>query len=1062
MKLFRPIALLIFFLCAFCGVLGFGWLRQGTSDQDLACFSKAIDYFSGVISVKGWPWWTPNFLGGHSLAPSMGSIFSYFSILLGVGILGPFHGPKIVGLVFMAASGFTMYGFAKTFTRSEWIALICAIFYVTCPQFSLLLAGSEQFTAAACFPYPPLILWALMMIAESPSWRNSVLFAMAMAGMTLTFAKLALLFLPVVIAFCAWLYITRVEYRKNLRTGIGRSLSPFILLGILPLLPSLRELRWMTMFSDDPFEGWQRSFSIKTALSWFDRGGALMAGTPGYFLVEQGGFYPGVIAICAFAVFFLWKRNDSLKTEAGRKCRVFIGLSLFIHWLSFGPRSIFGGHMEFLHVAQGAQNWVLPLFWFALVAQVWIIIRLWPECRVRSFWITIGVAVYLFVPGFKIIAKIPGFDQIRAPWSYWQVAGSFCLSMAAGLAIENCLGHASRSHLSRYFRSRFLQVSVTLLLLALGLADLSVYHARFFQGNLPKGTFTDFDSAEAFLMRAHRPGRVYAISGRYFYLMTPFLSWRALNSESFNSYYMERWSRIAMDYGQSSPELLKAYMNVNGITYVLIDKKDENVPAVLQKNFRDTFPVAYENEHFLILENADSLAPAFTAREFIAMPPDSYSLSGQMLGYEQFNFLSVEMPLSASNDFAGIPDEKGEIQIKPEYKKKGGSPFQRVSMGPAEEHEFRKNFHDIEMPPMEQSGGWLVICESYHPDWKAYAGEREIPVRRAMGSLIAVPLPETPAPLRLKFEPPAWYSVSADISLLSWIGCCLLVSAGSLAPDKWRQAWLEAGPQGSGTLPESIAASAPRKSVERSVVIIPTYNEANNLPELFGRVFQLPRNIDVLIVDDASPDGTAQIVKQHDEFGRRLFLMERSGKLGLATAYKQGFEWALQRDYDACLEMDADLSHDPADIPKLLEALNNGADVAIGSRYLNGIRVLNWPQNRLQLSLFAGAYTRTLAGLPLSDPTSGFKAIRREVLEAFDWSRFIASGYGFQIEIHFYAWRNGFSLREIPIIFTERHQGRSKMSWRISAEAALRVLRFVPARLMPSGRKSVSKSKPQG
>ncbi|MGB8355138.1 MAG: polyprenol monophosphomannose synthase [Chthoniobacteraceae bacterium] len=1062
MKLFRPITLLILFLCVFCGILGFGWLHQGPSDQDLACFSKAIDYFRGVISVKGWPWWTPNFLGGHSLAPSMGSIFSYFSILLGVGIFGPFHGPKIIGLVFMVASGLSMFGFAKAFSRSDWIALVCAIFYVTCPQLSLLLAAGEQFTTAACFPYPPLILWTLMMIAETASWRNSILFAMALAGMTLTFAKLALLFLPVIAAFGAWLYITRKECRKNLWIGIRRSLLPLTLLGILPLLPSMRELRWMTMFSDDPFEGWQRSFSIKTSLSWFDRGGALMTGSPGYFLVEQGGFYLGAIAICAFAVFFLWKRNDSLKSEIGRKCRLFIGLSLFIHWLSFGPRSIFSGHMEFLHVAQGVQNWVLPLFWFALVAQIWIIARLWPECRGRSFWITVGVAVYLFVPGFQIIARIPGFNQIRAPWSYWQVAGSFCLSMAAGLAVASFLNHASASRLSRYFRSRSAQIGIAALVLALGLADLSVYHARFFQGSLPGGTFKDFDDAETFLMRAHRPGRVYAISGRYFYLMTPFLSWRVLNSESFNSFYMERWSRAAMDNGQTSPELLKTYMNVNGITYVLIDKKDENVPAVLQKDFRDAFPTAHENEHFLILENTDSLAPAFTAREFIVMLPESYGRSGEMLSYGQFNFLSVEMPLNASNDFAGVVDEKGGIQIKPEYKKKGGTPFQRVAMGPSEEHEFQKSFQDIEMPPIGQQSGWLVICESYHPDWKAYAGNREIPVRRAMGSLLAVPLPEKPAPIHLKFEPPAWYSASADISLLSWLGCCLLILTGSLAPDKWRQAWYGIEMQGNEPLHGIMTTPISKKTVEKSIVVIPTYNEANNLPELFGRVFQLPSNIDVLIVDDASPDGTAQIVKQHAEFGRRLFLMERSGKLGLATAYKQGFQWALQRNYDACMEMDADLSHDPADIPKLLEALNNGADIAIGSRYLNGIRVLNWPQNRLQLSLFAGLYTRTLAGLPLSDPTSGFKAIRREVLEAFDWSRFIASGYGFQIEIHFYAWRNGFCLREVPIIFTERHEGRSKMSWRISAEAALRVLRLVPARLIPFKAGGVSKSKPQG
>ena len=203
------------------------------------------------------------------------------------------------------------------------------------------------------------------------------------------------------------------------------------------------------------------------------------------------------------------------------------------------------------------------------------------------------------------------------------------------------------------------------------------------------------------------------------------------------------------------------------------------------------------------------------------------------------------------------------------------------------------------------------------------------------------------------------------------------------------------------------------------------------------------------MVDDGSPDGTAGKVRRHVGFGKKVHLMERQGKAGLGSAYRAGFKWALEKGYDAVVEMDADLSHDPADVPRLLAALVEGADVAVGSRYLNGIRILNWPQSRLWISTFGGWYARTLTGLPMTDPTSGFKAIRRRVLEGLDWDRFTAQGYGFQIELHFFAWQAGFKIQEVPIVFTERRQGDSKMSPQIAKEAALRVLQLAVRRIFP-------------
>ena len=233
---------------------------------------------------------------------------------------------------------------------------------------------------------------------------------------------------------------------------------------------------------------------------------------------------------------------------------------------------------------------------------------------------------------------------------------------------------------------------------------------------------------------------------------------------------------------------------------------------------------------------------------------------------------------------------------------------------------------------------------------------------------------------------------------------------------------------------------APNPATGQCLVIVPVYNEAANLATLFERLLCLPERIHVLIVDDLSPDGSARLVEQHPQFNGRVFLLQRGDRLGFAGAVKAGFQWALREGFDVCVEMDADLSHDPQDIPRLLATIEQGADLVIGSRYLDGIRVLNWPPGRLFLSLFAGAYTRFLTRLPVSDPTSGFNALRRNLLQALDWSMFRAEGYGFLIELHFYAWHYGFILREQAITFTERNRGASKMSRRIQLESAIWVL----------------------
>lgn len=230
-------------------------------------------------------------------------------------------------------------------------------------------------------------------------------------------------------------------------------------------------------------------------------------------------------------------------------------------------------------------------------------------------------------------------------------------------------------------------------------------------------------------------------------------------------------------------------------------------------------------------------------------------------------------------------------------------------------------------------------------------------------------------------------------------------------------------------------------STPDALVIIPTYNEVDNIEQVLDLVLSQPIPISVLVVDDNSDDGTAEVVKQaRDELEDRIHLIERPGKMGLGTAYLRGFQFALSRDYTFICEMDADLSHDPNDLPQLVETVRDEeADLAIGSRYVGGVRVINWPLSRLVLSYAAGIYTRAITQMPIRDVTAGFKCFHHRVLEALPLSRVNSDGYAFQVEMHYRTWKAGFEIKEVPIVFTERTEGQSKMSRAIVREAAFKV-----------------------
>ena len=230
-----------------------------------------------------------------------------------------------------------------------------------------------------------------------------------------------------------------------------------------------------------------------------------------------------------------------------------------------------------------------------------------------------------------------------------------------------------------------------------------------------------------------------------------------------------------------------------------------------------------------------------------------------------------------------------------------------------------------------------------------------------------------------------------------------------------------------------------------SIVIIPTYNEKENIEKIIRAVFALPKSFHILIIDDGSPDGTASIVKglMEEEFADRLFMVERQGKLGLGTAYICGFKWALEHGYDFVFEMDADFSHNPEDLPRLYHACaDEGFDVAVGARYVSGVNVVNWPMGRVLMSYYASRYVQFVTGIPVRDTTAGFKCYRRRVLETVDLDAIRFKGYAFQIEMKFTAYKLGFKIKEVPVIFVNRREGTSKMSGGIFGEALFGVMRL--------------------
>ncbi len=1024
-KLFmsRPALALFAITCLFVGLLGFFWLRQPPSNQELlANYAKAADYANAAASVRGLPWWTPNYLQGCSLAFASLGALTNLALFTGVLVAGSYSGAKLAALAFLFLCPLTMFAFMRRLCPvSGWTAFSCGAAYLFAPAILIRLGHVEHIANVLAFAMIPVAFRSILVFLEQKSSWSAILCATANSLLVLAYAKIAVLTLPLLAAFALWVWIARAHFTPPSGRNVFLCAGIFLILSGLPNLPSLRETRFIAKFDFGPFAGWQKGYSAESVLSWIDRESHLTgARVSAQSEVRTNASYLGIAGLaCATALFF-FRRRPAWQTSEATMFRLFMALTFLAHWLGLGVNTALSGQFAFLSHSDSAWDPAIAISWGLLVLQgvaIWIIVP--GSLPARSWFVAFAILVYFCVPGFRLIERLPLYGDIRAPLDFFTMGGVFCFSVAAGIAADILILEMPR---------RGARLATAATLLGLASADSASAVHSFFKGPMDRQTFDDFLAVQNFLKTASPPGRIAPYSGRYFYLLTPLLSGRGLVTEAFNGQFMLRGVAKLQQASLLSREDFTTFLEIAGVSHLLIDKKDPDTPGDLQNTLRSLMSPVFENDHFVVLENPDNYYPAAFAKNYAAVDEQATGIASDSLRAARQGLLTVSQRTS-------LDDDEGLVRLNGNL----GS-AQRMRKVPANAVE-RRNVQEIVVDPPAEAG-WLVIPEALHPDWRAAKAGSVLQIARAYGAFLAIRLDGTAGAILLSFQSPWWYFICVWTSLAGWLAVIVLLSAKrlSLLPEGWQTYLLRNPPSGENLAPRP--SDLHRSPSGKVLLIIPTYNEASGIRNTLDKALIANPSLEIVVVDDNSPDQTAKAVQSHPAFKRRVHLVERKGKLGLGSAYKEGFRWAMARGFDTCIQIDADLSHDPADIPRLIDALENGADVAIGSRYSGGVRVMNWPQDRLFLSLGASRLVRALTGLPLTDVTSGFKAIRCAALRDLDWSRFTTEGYGFQVELHFFLWKSGARLVEVPIVFTERREGQTKMTLGIAAEAVWRVLQL--------------------
>lgn len=775
-KLFFGIGALFLF------VVGTIWLFQMPSAEE--AFGDT-GKFSDILQTYG-SGWTPMFMLGHSttiyqitvvdLFLHLINIFRFWVELLTV--------TKILGIAYLSLSGVTMFLFVRRLTRDEIQAAISALAYLMMPSITVEMGIYEHFSVTLCYVFMPLILRGILVLSEEKSMREIIVLGLAASAMALSYTKMAVVIAPLLLLWT--LEILRLQPRQSRLTIIssyGISAGIAALLTFPFLLPASREFGFAAGFLFDPLDSWQHHYAFKSALQWIDLWGFFMRGGGADVERDAVMFAIGLIPLLAIsfglglAALEEWRRS-----LVGRWFLMLVACWLLSISLAAGPDGILLGHWHLLkNNAHDMADVAIPCLWLALAWLAWMSLKvihyLIGGAPWRSWFL---LALFLATPLFRIVGAFPLFNDIRAPQSFWSVGG-FCALAAA-------VGMVTVAIFTKVISSRW-RVIAAIGVGFLFLLELYPIHSAYWTRGLPEELFADYDQSITFLKNASLPGRVYAISSRYFYLTIPQKTGHGLSTESLLRHFELKWVRHFEIAGMTNIDMMKTYLNLAGVSYIFIDKEDPLTPKQTQDSYRALFPVVFENRSIVILMNVTSLYPAFLARNFVALSPESYQMAPMTLQLAQMNFLAVELGPNDQSQigFAGRATGNNRVDLLPQYQKSGGAPFLRVLSAATRSDDYGKMIYHL--PPT--ASGWLTVSEAFHPDWQAFIDGQPTPIHRAASALMGVYVPLGSQEIIFKFVPPAWYAISFYLGCLLWIVALggFLFCRTHWVPPAWKEWW---------------------------------------------------------------------------------------------------------------------------------------------------------------------------------------------------------------------------------------------------------------------------------
>ncbi|MBX9743046.1 MAG: YfhO family protein [Chthoniobacterales bacterium] len=768
----------------FIALIGIAWLLQLPSKEEA---------FGG--SAKLWDWmqasaigWSPNYMLGHSLAMyHMAAADLFFHFIAPFRFfLSPLVASKLVALSYLLASAFTMFLFMRQLTKKqqegELSSALAVLAYVTMPSILVAMGIYEHLSVTLCFVFVPLILRGILTVAEEKSPKEIATLGLAAAAVSLSYTKIAVVMSPILLLWT--LEVLRLHPTNRVKILLRYLISAAIaaLTSIFILLPTLREFGFAAGFILDPLEGWQHHYAFKSAVQWVDLWGIFMQGAGPNVENDAAMFAIGLIPLLAIS---LGLGKGSLKqwrrTPIGRWFLILVACWLISIGFAAGLDGIFLNHWNLLKTSQAMSNWSIPLLWLALFWLIWIAYQTAHHLIGGSWWKALVITfVFLFLPLFQLVKALPLFKDIRAPESFWSVGG-FCVLAAA-------VGIVTVPIFTQCVPKRFVKITALLVGL-LFFTELYPIHSAYWTRGLPSEFFAQYDQVLTFLKTAPFSGRVHPLSSRYFYLTIPQETGRALSTEALLRHFQLKGVRYLETAGNTSSDAMRSYLNLTGVAYIFIDKEDPLLPKQVQDFYRLYYPVVFENQFFLVLENQSSLYPAFLAHNFVVLPPKSYTMAAAAFQLAPMNLLTVEMPQVDQSllGFAGMSKGSTQIELLPTYREHGGAPFLRVPLTAPRMENY--NQMTYRLPP--NISGWLTVTEAYHPDWKATIDGEKTPVYCAETALLSVYVPLGSSEIIFKFVPPFWYSLAFYIGILSWLltlGGFLFLSS-KWAPLKWRQWW---------------------------------------------------------------------------------------------------------------------------------------------------------------------------------------------------------------------------------------------------------------------------------